>query len=242
MEIELFDDDTFKDWNRHGTFYNILPCMKTYVLFNNNRRPKTIVYISINHNTNNKTEIETKNGYFIVTLYTTNNTYVNIDHHTTIFIKKKSNIIDPKINIFLSTTYFIKMIVRWVYMNEIIEYGKELQLDHDIDKYQNECRFDNMCFDVLHCNEEINRAIHSAQNLQHDIKVLERKKIELSEKTDQIPKMSIIADKLYEDILLTEERTHTLTFYILFILSPCFFLIWYATYKYSRRTNRNGTH
>ena len=135
------------------------------------------------------------------------------------------------------------MIVRWVYMNEKIECGKELQLDHDIDKYQNECRFDNMCFDVLHCNEEINRAIHSAQNLQHDIKILERKKIELSEQTDQKPKMSIIADKLYEDILLTEERTHTLTFYILFILSPCFFLIWYAqTYKYSHRNNRNGTH
>ena len=55
--------------------------------------------------------------------------------------------------------------------------------------------------------------------------------------------MSIIADKLYEDILLTEERTHTLTFYILFILSPCFFLIWYAqTYKYSHRNNRTGTH
>ena len=111
MEIELFDDDTFKDWNRHGTFYNILPCMKTYVLFNNNRRPKTIVYMSINHNTNNKTEIETKNGYFIITLYTTNNTYVNIGHHTTIFIKKKSDIIDPEINIFLSTTYFNKVIV-----------------------------------------------------------------------------------------------------------------------------------
>ena len=76
----------------------------------------------------------------------------------------------------LSTTYFIKVIVCWVYMNEKIEYGKELPLDHDIDKYQNDCRFDSMCFNVLHCNEEMNRAIHNTQNVQHDIKILERKK------------------------------------------------------------------
>ena len=88
MEIELFENDAFHYSNSYGTFYNILPCIKTYVLFNNNRRPKTILYMSINHRTGNVNDIETKYGYFIITLFTSNNTYVNIVHHTTQFTKK----------------------------------------------------------------------------------------------------------------------------------------------------------
>ena len=142
MKVRIIENDQDDD---EGTLYNVLDIMYTYVMFDV-YTPKNITKVFI-HDKNYEKMLQTKESYF-VTLYTNNDTYINL--------RKDFEFPVP-------STIFIKGVIRFTTLSdESTVYGKELPLDHDIHLYTNLCKADNnYCLHILETNlyliEEVNR-------------------------------------------------------------------------------------
>ena len=220
MQVEVFE---MNEYGSYGTFYNILiPLIKSYVLFHTTV-PQRVTQIRI-------TVTNCNNGKYVVTLYTSNNTYIHVNQsYNNLYIRDPKYEINDifKVNNFLSTDTFIKVIIRKIHPNENLIFGKEFKLDHDINKYQNECTFENIRNDVIYCNDEMNYELHRVQRTRHNIIEIEHTKTKLLQKKENILDMEYTIQKMITDMESSKKISMTLCMIILvlapyYISSSCF--------------------
>lgn len=214
MQVEVFE---MNEYGSYGTFYNILiPLIKSYVLFHTTV-PQRVTQIRI-------TVTNRNNGKYVVTLYTSNNTYIHVNQaHNNFYIRERDDVY--KVNNFLSTDTFIKVIIRKIHPNENLIFGKEFKLDHDINKYQNECTFENIRNDVIYCNDEMNYELHRVQRTRHNIIEIEHTKTKLLQKKENIVDMENTIKKMMTDTESSKNISMTLCIIILLLVPYCLFLV-----------------
>ena len=152
--------------DNEGTLYNVLDIMYVYVMFDGHttKNIKKIILLDVNFNT-----IMQNNEQYIVTLYTNNNTYINVSEISTEIkeieeLQNSETLVKNDKIIYVTSTIFIKGIMRLVKFTEQIVYGEELPLDHDI-FYPNICKADeNYCMHVFETkfqlDIEVNRFLY----------------------------------------------------------------------------------
>ena len=152
--------------DNEGTLYNVLDIMYVYVMFDvhTTKNIKKVMLHDVNFNT-----IMQNNEQYIVTLYTNNNTYINVSEISTEIkeieeLQNSETLVKNDKVIYVTSTIFIKGVIRLVKFTEQIVYGEELTIDHDI-SYTNVCKADeNYCMHVFETkfqlDIEVNRFLY----------------------------------------------------------------------------------
>ena len=181
MKVRLIKND---QEDNEGTLYNVLQIMHTYVMFENQIKNIKKVNIMIN-DYDIALQDYTKNMY-IVTLFTDNNTYININSMVpSIEIKKiqKGEKNDKIIQV--TSINFIKGMIREISLaeKEITVFQEELPIQHDIHLYSNVCKANrNFCNDILNTNLILYQELNQKLSLEELISNYKREINYLTEK------------------------------------------------------------
>jgi hypothetical protein len=202
MKVRLIEID---QEDNEGTLYNVLQIMHTYVMFENQIKNIKKVNVMIN-DYDIALQDYTKNMY-IVTLFTDNNTYININSMIpSIEIKQiqKGEKNDKIIQV--TSINFIKGLIHEISLekNEII-FQEELPIQHDIHLYSNVCKANrNFCNDILNTNlilyQELNHKLSFEElisNYKREINYLTQKKSVINK---NIPNLKYTLNSIVERV------------------------------------------
>ena len=173
MKVRLIEID---QEDNKGTLYNVLQIMHVYVMFENQIKNIKKVNVMIN-DYDIALQDYTKNMY-IVTLFTDNNTYININSMIpSIEIKQMQKGEKNDKIIQVTSINFIKGLIREISLekNEII-FQEELPIQHDIHLYSNVCKANrNFCNDILNTNLILYQELNQKLSLEELISNKKRK-------------------------------------------------------------------
>ena len=133
MKVRLIEND---QEDNEGTLYNVLQIMHVYVMFEN--QIKKIKKVQVMINDYDVALITYTEKMYIVTLFTDNNTYININTMVpSIEIKQIQNGESNDKIIQVTSTNFIKGMIREISLQEKTIFQKELPIQYDINLYSN---------------------------------------------------------------------------------------------------------
>ena len=179
MKVQLIKND---QEDKDGTLYNALQIMHAYVMFKNQIKNIKKVNVIIDD-----TDIALKNytkKMYIVTLFTDNNTYINIDSMVPSIETKQIQKGEKNDKIIqVTSTNFIKGTIREISLQEKTIFQKELPFNYNINLYSNVCKADtNFCNDILTTNLILNKQLNQKLSLEELISTYKREINYLTEK------------------------------------------------------------
>ena len=185
MKVRLIEND---QEDNEGTLYNVLQIMHVYVMFEN--QIKKIKKVQVMINDYDVALITYTEKMYIVTLFTDNNTYININTMVpSIEIKQIQNGESNDKIIQVTSTNFIKGIMREISLKEKTIFQKELPIQHDINLYSNVCKANrNFCNDILNTNLILYQELNQKLSLEELISNYKREINYLTEKNSVINK------------------------------------------------------
>ena len=185
MKVRLIEND--KEDNE-GTLYNVLQIMHAYVMFEN--QIKNIKKVKVMIDDYDVATIEYTQKMYIVTLFTDNNTYINIDSMVPSIETKQIQKGEKNDKIIqVTSTNFIKGTIREISLQEKTIFQKELPFDYDINLYSNVCKANrNFCNDILNTNLILYQELNQKLSLEELISNYKREINYLTEKNSVINK------------------------------------------------------
>ena len=185
MKVRLIEND---QEDNEGTLYNVLQIMHAYVMFEN--QIKNIKKVNAMINDYDIALITHYEKMYIVTLFTDSNTYININTMLpSIEIKQIQNGESNDKIIQVTSTNFIKGMIREISLQEKTIFQKELPLKYDINLYSNVCKANrNFCNDILNTNLILYQELNQKLSLEELISNYKREINYLTEKNSVINK------------------------------------------------------